>query len=183
VSELGDTGIVNFQLSSWNSKERARLYTNLAVVPSPWWDWARFEVGIPPERRPTEQYGLFRQRLEPLETERARPDSWDCWDTSSARSAVEDLRDQLLARALPRIAELSDRGGMIAAVRQGDVGDFSSFPFLRAVGLVVLLSDVGGPEFERACDDLRGISDASTIAGTRARADQVIEWSRQRASI
>lgn len=176
VTDRDDTAIVNLQLSQWNGKDEAKVYVNLAVVPAPWWEWTRADAETS-AKRPLEHHGLFRERMEPPETERARPDSWRCWDESSALTAAEELRHRLSELGLPKLADLSDRERMIGAVRDGAIGDMSSFPDYRLLTLVVLLSEIGGEEFVRACEELGRPLGAPAF---EERARRAIEWARQR---
>ncbi|WP_420485490.1 DUF4304 domain-containing protein [Intrasporangium calvum] len=179
LNSLGDTSIVNVQMSAWNSAETARVYVNLAVVPAPWWDWTRLDLGIPDGKAPLEQHGLYRDRLEPLETERARPDSWTCSDEESAQEAVKDLVGRLTEHGLPLLDRLLDRDRMVEAVRRSDLGHLKSFPAVRHLALVVMLSEVGGAEFDHACDELGRGGD---VPAFQERARRAIAWARERAA-
>jgi Domain of unknown function (DUF4304) len=120
---------------------------NLAVAPQPWHAWRAVQLGKPAPKTPKEYDGLWRDRLHATDEVKSRGSEawWSVRDERSAQAAVENMVEGLTASALPRLAELVNREGLIRSVRQGDLGHMKAASaegfFDRALAL--LLADDG----------------------------------------
>lgn len=146
-TELGDVAIVNVQSSSWSTREEVRCFVDLAVAPDPWMDWRSTQTGQPRRKSPKENDGLWRSRLDRPTPPGARGSEpwWVIHDMRSAEVAVTEMRDELIGSSLARLRELVTREGLIAAVREGDLGYMkkSSFGGFFDRMLALLLVDEG----------------------------------------
>lgn len=144
---LGDAAIVNVQSSSSSNRTEVLCVVNLAIAPDPWLDWRSVQLGKPRSKSLKEHDGLWRQRMYPTVSARVRGSEewWAVRDTQSAELAVHDMVEGLRTSALPRLRELLTRQGLIASVREGDLGLIKSTSaggfFTRALAL--LLADQG----------------------------------------
>lgn len=152
LSDTGDWAVVNVQSSPWSTRDGLRCIVNIAVAPEPHLAWRDHRMDRLPGRhdyRPTkvvESDGLFRSRLQPS----AKPDGageqwWEVVDDQTAQAAAEDMVLQLERTGLPRLTRLLDRQGMLAAIREHDLGDIRGDGWTRYFleAEAILLADHG----------------------------------------
>ena len=151
-NDLGDWAVVNVQSSPWSTRDGVRCIVNVAVAPEPhlaWHDHRMHRLPSPHDYRTTkvvESDGLFRHRLEPSgKPEGAGEQWWEVLDDETARAAADDMVLQLERTGLPKLAQLLDRQGMLAAVREHDLGDVRGDGWTRYFleAEAILLADQG----------------------------------------
>ena len=143
----GDLAIVNVQSSMFSIATRLDCVVNLSLAPAPWISWLNHRQTRQP-KSVGESYGMYRRRLHPTGAAPGIDTWWEITRADAAADAVRDMTAQLADDGLPMLERLLDRSNLLAAVRAGDLGDFShasgdSFDPFAARCEIVLLADAG----------------------------------------
>lgn len=174
----GHWAVVNVQSSSWSTRESLRCVVNLAFAPEPWLRWTQERLGTAMPKTVNESLGLYRARLHPEGTPPGVDGWWEVIGAHSARSAVQDMADQLSRHGWPVLEDLARPGAMLEQVRQGDLGfaqrqNLGVF-FARAEAL--LLMDSGEHE---ALEEQLAFALGHVVDGQEDSARQFDAWVRK----
>lgn len=136
ASDLGDTAVVDFQVSSGTHRDEYQFYVNLAIAPVPWVHYLRSGTPRSASEPVEESEGLLRARVDP-------PGRFN-WVLTPSVELAHDTGQRVAAALVPRLgelAELLERDILTERLRTGE--HLSGWRCDRVAGLIALLTEQG----------------------------------------